>query len=235
MNKMTGTWIPDELMKLGEAKGLTLRQIVLLSRIMSLDNDKGCFATNAWLAEKMNCDRSMITKMVNTLSKKGLIQVTITQKGMMKERVIRVVNPFTTVVNPFTTDGEHIHKGGEPIPHIEYSKENNRDNKGVSVFQKFLLAFQVQQNANLSTAWVKLSDQDKKLIEDHLPEYIKRTAPKGAAGSLTWRKSPLNYLKGREWLNPLPVVQDQTLIDPTVLPAEKRGGLVVPSNGVRYK
>ena len=56
---------------------LTYGQKIILAKIMNLDNDKGCFATNKYFADLLSTTVNSVSKTINTLKKMGLIEVTM--------------------------------------------------------------------------------------------------------------------------------------------------------------
>ena len=56
---------------------LTYGQKIILAKIMNLDNDKGCFATNKYFADLLSTTVNSVSKTINTLKKMGLINVEI--------------------------------------------------------------------------------------------------------------------------------------------------------------
>lgn len=68
-----GIWIPKELWFLDD---LNLTEKVLLSVINSLtDADAGCFANNEYFAKLLGLSKGRISKIINTLVKKGYLEI----------------------------------------------------------------------------------------------------------------------------------------------------------------
>lgn len=88
--KFEGVWIPAEFWL---DENLSIMEIVLLTEIKSLDNDKGCFASNAYLSNFFGLSKGRISQLVNQLKDKGYITVKYQREGkQIKQRVIRVVS-----------------------------------------------------------------------------------------------------------------------------------------------
>ena len=64
--------IPGDILRNDE---LTYGQKIILAKIMNLDNDKGCFATNKYFADLLATTINSVSKTINTLKKMGLINV----------------------------------------------------------------------------------------------------------------------------------------------------------------
>ena len=58
-------------------KDLTYLQKFILAKITNLDNDKGCFATNKYFADLLSTSQSCVSKAINSLKNRGLIEVTL--------------------------------------------------------------------------------------------------------------------------------------------------------------
>lgn len=107
-----GVWIPKDIW---EEKNLTWMEKLFLVEIDSLDNDRGCYASNKYFAEFFNLSNSRCSQIISSLEKKGLININLIYKKdskVIQERQIKVFNKL---------------KGG-----IKYSKggylENYQDN-----------------------------------------------------------------------------------------------------------
>src|SRR5215510_4248838 len=86
-----GVWIPKEIWL---SKELSLMEKVLFVEIHSLDNERGCFASNNYFAEFFGLHPRRIAAHVSSLKTKGFIAVTITNHN---QRAIRVVGKFARV------------------------------------------------------------------------------------------------------------------------------------------
>jgi len=83
-----GIWIPKEIW---ESKEMSMQEKVFLAEIHSLDNENGCIASNAYFAEFFGLSKSSVSRVVSSLSKKGLIDVTLLYKDNKEvdKRIIR--------------------------------------------------------------------------------------------------------------------------------------------------
>ena len=67
---------------------------VLFVEINSLDNERGCFASNRYFADFFDISDRQIRNIIASLRDKGFITVTVRNKN---ERVIRVVGKYRRV------------------------------------------------------------------------------------------------------------------------------------------
>jgi hypothetical protein len=67
-----GVWIPKEIWL---DKGLTLTEKAFLVEIDSLDNEEGCYATNAYFAEFFDLSACRCSQIINNLKDKGKISI----------------------------------------------------------------------------------------------------------------------------------------------------------------
>lgn len=80
-----GIWIPKEIWLSDQ---LSLMEKVLFVEIHSLDNERGCFASNNYFAEFFGVSGRQIRTYIGSLKDKGFISVSIQNRN---ERVIRVM------------------------------------------------------------------------------------------------------------------------------------------------
>lgn len=86
-----GVWIPKDIWL---ATDLSLMEKVLFVEIHSLDNERGCFASNRHFAEFFDVSDRQIRTYVGTLKDKGYITVTIANRN---ERVIRTAGKYARI------------------------------------------------------------------------------------------------------------------------------------------
>lgn len=79
-----GIWIPKEIWLCSE---LTVHEKLLLVEIDSLDNDKGCYANNAYFAEFFNLSQRRVSELISSLSEKKYISVKVDKKKGNKRTV----------------------------------------------------------------------------------------------------------------------------------------------------
>lgn len=83
-----GIWIPREIWLSEE---LSLMEKVLFVEIHSLDNERGCYASNRYFADFFGVSERQIRTYVGSLKEKGFVSVSIRNRN---ERVIRVVGKY---------------------------------------------------------------------------------------------------------------------------------------------
>ena len=118
-----GIWIPSEIWL---CKELTIQEKIMLVEIDSLDNEEGCYASNAYFAEFFNISQTRVSLVIKSLKEKGFITSTIHYKEGTKQILKRVLNicrpPYPTKVkDPSLTNIKE--------PTQQKLKENNTTNK----------------------------------------------------------------------------------------------------------
>ena len=116
--KFEGVWIPAEFWL---DENLSIMEVVLLTEIKSLDNEKGCFASNAYLSNFFGLSKSRISQLVNQLKDKGYITIQYQREGkQIKQRVIRVVSQLNRGIKYPKQPIKNTKQG-----YLENAKENN--------------------------------------------------------------------------------------------------------------
>ena len=86
-----GVWIPKEIWL---SPVLSLMEKVIFVEIDSLDNERGCFASNRHFSEFFGVSDRQIRTYINSLAQKGFITVTVRNRN---ERVIHVAMKYARV------------------------------------------------------------------------------------------------------------------------------------------
>jgi hypothetical protein len=86
-----GIWIPKEIWL---SSSLSLMEKVLFVEIHSLDNERGCYASNRYFAEFFGISSRQIATYVASLKQKGFVTLTIRNQN---ERVIRTAGKYRRV------------------------------------------------------------------------------------------------------------------------------------------
>ncbi len=86
-----GIWIPKEVW---QSPTLSLMEKVLFVEIHSLDNERGCFASNRYFADFFGISARQITTHIASLKEKGFIEVTIHDRF---QRIIRATGKYRRV------------------------------------------------------------------------------------------------------------------------------------------
>ena len=112
-----GVWIPKDIWL---TKKLKPMEKFFLVEIDSLDNDKGCFASNAHFSELFDVSKGRCTQIIKKLEADGWIKIKLHWKGkLIEKRELMVVNKLTTqasssvkpVVKKLTRGSEKIKQG----------------------------------------------------------------------------------------------------------------------------
>src|SRR5947208_3260671 len=86
-----GVWIPKEIWLSDQ---LSLMEKVLFVEIHSLDNERGCFASNKYFAQFFGVSERQIRTYIGTLKENGFITVSIKNRN---ERVMRAAGRYARV------------------------------------------------------------------------------------------------------------------------------------------
>jgi hypothetical protein len=86
-----GIWIPKEIW---ESNQLSIMERVLFVEIHSLDNERGCYASNRYFSVFFGVSERQIQTYIAGLKAKGFITVTIQNRY---ERVMRAVGKYARV------------------------------------------------------------------------------------------------------------------------------------------
>ncbi len=128
-----GIWISKEIWL---SKDLTLQEKVFLVEIDSLDNDDGCFATNAYFAEFFGLSKKRVSVVINSLVEKKYITSEIILKERSKQvnkRILRVLPTINTP--PLETGIPSPRKHTYPTP--EKFTGNNTINNTINKNKRF--------------------------------------------------------------------------------------------------
>ncbi|NGX83109.1 helix-turn-helix domain-containing protein [Aequorivita sp. KMM 9714] len=132
-----GIWLPLNILT---NKELTTSEILVLSIILHLDNDKGCFATNKYFAQVLNLSRGRISKIINNLLSKGFINCYVDQ-SMGNYRIININTSVLKELHPIAENiNTSITKDLHPIvvksKHYrkDYKKEYKKDERELTHF-----------------------------------------------------------------------------------------------------
>lgn len=110
-DKIDGLWIPIEIL---QDKALQPNEKIVLSIIKALDRDRGCFASNQYIATLLGLEKRSITAIVSKLSAKGYIEVQIFGYNERKITVISKEQPKENIVNIETRKTKESNKKALP-------------------------------------------------------------------------------------------------------------------------
>jgi hypothetical protein len=186
-----GVWIPKDIWL---AEDLTVMEKLFLVEIDSLDNDKGCFASNKHFSEFFGITKGRCTQIIKELEHKKLITISYERDGkQVTKRIIRVVNKLTRVDRKLNRGSKNIKQG-----YLENAQESNTSNSNTSNSID-------QSSAQLTEDFEKLWDlypnkQGKKKALTAYKKAIKEgtTNKQIQDGIVAYKK----YLKREEWQKP---------------------------------
>ena len=122
-----GIWIPKEIWCSTE---LTLQEKLFLVEIESLDNDEGCYASNAYFADFFQLTKQRVSQIISALKDKQLITVEYKYKEGTKSIEKRTIRIDYDKLNEHLKLSSRIKKtlqGGIKYINITY-QENFKDN-----------------------------------------------------------------------------------------------------------
>ena len=120
-----GIWIPKEILN---NKNLGQTEKLLISSIFTLDNGKGCYATNGYFSELIGISKDRVSKVINKLIKLCYLNSKIIYKTGTKEvekRILKINSQkFTEGLceNTFSPPDENSQEDKKEI----YKKDNIR-------------------------------------------------------------------------------------------------------------
>ena len=113
-----GIWIPKELWL---DKELSLQEKIFLIEIDSLDNEDGCYASNAYFADFFNISKTRVTQIITELQKKNLITSELIYVANSKEVDKRILRINRNVCSKFSNGGSKFSNG----VYLENCEDNN--------------------------------------------------------------------------------------------------------------
>ena len=112
-NKIDGLWMPLEIL---QDKSLNANEKLVLSIIKALDNSRGCFAHNQYIADLIGLKKRSVSEIITNLKKKGYVNIEI--QGY-NSRTINVIS-----------------KSGEVAEQVQEQAPVKEENKVVSLSSK---------------------------------------------------------------------------------------------------
>ena len=122
-----GIWIPKELWLNTE---LTMQEKIFLVEIDSLDNEEGCFASNAYFAEFFQLSKSRVSQIIKSLETKELIIIDYIYKSNSKEidkRIIRINKEKYLEILGIKNSKEGIKNSKDGIKNSKDGIKNSKD------------------------------------------------------------------------------------------------------------
>lgn len=188
-----GIWIPKVLWFTEE---LTLQEKILLLEIDSLDNERGCFASNGHLGKIVQCHPKSISRSIAALKKKGLIH---DRDSTDEQRTLRVTLAGLRVMGKAATPKPDVTPPRNsalppPQPIVTQSNTVSNKEKPLILFDDFWDLYDKKHDrAKCEKKWDHLPGRDRIAIMAHMPLYVMATPEK------KFRKNPATYLNNRTW------------------------------------
>lgn len=206
-----GIWIPKEIWL---SNNLTLHEKLFLVEIDSLDNDNGCFASNAHFMDFFGLSKNRCSEIIKSLEKKGYLKIEyIREKGKsnIKQRIIkrvfeisnRGIRDFDRPIRDFEGG---IRKTGKGVIHIN----NTIINRVLCSTQEIIEKWNELDLQHVR--FIKANTTRKKLLDARAKEYgqdaiiqaienikesdfLKGQNPSGWQITFDWFIKPNNFVK----------------------------------------
>lgn len=192
-----GVWIPKEYWL---DPNLKIMEVVFITEIESLDNGKGCYASNKYFSEFFGISKGRCSQIINNLSEKGYIKIDYDREGkQVKKRTMKVVRKLTT---PYLENYR---------PYLENDKENNTSSNTSNNDQSDRKVSEKQLEEDFNKLWKLYPRKEgkKKAFEAYKRAIKKGTTNKeiqtGIVNYLTQirvQRTSKQYIKqGSTWFN----------------------------------
>lgn len=124
MKEFKGVWIPYEIFI---NKKLTDKEKFVYSMIIFLSKENECTISNAYIGNLLNICNVQVSRIINSLKKKGYINTKIIYKENSKEIALRKIVPIIKNDNTYKQINVNpINKNAKDIKYI--NKINNKNN-----------------------------------------------------------------------------------------------------------
>lgn len=132
MKKFKGIWLPKEVI---ENMNINDKEKMIYSMILSLSKNQECIVTNSYISKIFNITTIQVSRVINSLKKKGLIRVRILYKQNSKEIQKRIIIPINIDVNickqisskPINTDVKDILNNNKIYDNKKWKYKSERD------------------------------------------------------------------------------------------------------------
>lgn len=98
MKEFKGIWLSNEVIK---NTNINDKEKMIYSMILSLSKKQECIVTNAYISKIFNITTIQVSRVINSLKKKGFIKVNLIYKQNSKEIQKRVIIPINIDVNTY--------------------------------------------------------------------------------------------------------------------------------------
>ena len=130
---LKGLWIPIEILT---DTNLSDKEKHIYSIIMFLSKENNyCYCTNSNISELLNISITQVSKLVNSLKKKGYIDIEIKYKDNSKEIESRKLIP--KMDTPYLTKVKYPPQQNFNTPIEEKFKDNKYNNKNININNKY--------------------------------------------------------------------------------------------------
>lgn len=124
MKEFKGVWIPYEIFI---NKKLTDKEKFVYSMIIFLSKENECTISNAYIGNLLNICNVQVSRIINSLKKKGYINTKIIYKENSKEIALRKIVPIIKNDNTYKQiNANPINRNAKDIKYI--NKINNKNN-----------------------------------------------------------------------------------------------------------
>lgn len=124
MKEFKGVWIPYEIFI---NKKLTDKEKFVYSMIIFLSKENECTISNAYIGNLLNICNVQVSRIINSLKKKGYINTKIIYKENSKEIALRKIVPIIKNDNTYKQiNVKPINRNAKDIKYI--NKINNKNN-----------------------------------------------------------------------------------------------------------
>lgn len=98
LKEFKGIWLPYEVIK---NKSLNDKEKMIYAVIISLSKKQECIVTNSYISIIFNITTTQVSRIINSLKRKGLADVKIIYKQNSKEIAKRIITPINTDINTY--------------------------------------------------------------------------------------------------------------------------------------
>lgn len=172
--KFTGVWIPAAIF---QTKTISITAKVVYGVLESLDNEGGCFASNAYLSKHLGLEERQVRNLLADLEAAGLITRKEDPNGRRIIRTIERVAVTKALCDGQVTRSEGGNKlprgrqeiavgGGKKLP--TYNKEDNKEDKDTVQQQMWIVRLPFGSEAFIASwkSWVTYRKEMKKKLTD---------------------------------------------------------------------
>lgn len=209
-----GIWIPKEILY---NKNLGQTEKLLISSIFTLDNGKGCYATNGYFADLIGISKGRVSKVINKLIKLCYLNSKIICKLTTKEvekRILKVnsqkfmeglcENTFSPPVENSQEDKKEIYKKDNSRSFRKTEKEKPKDRVFHEKSEPYMLARFLEEQIQKHTPEFKADETRRQRWSKDIDLMIRRDSldPDKIADVIVWAHKNMfwraNILSGKK-------------------------------------